>query len=231
MKKYLFILCCAVLFFSCNGITGYKSPHEKRNLTVINTTGRNIDIIVKARYNSVEYFNGTLNAGQSTPLNNVPLCMLIPKQGYDWRVEKTDDHSDNPVWRIRSVTDDEKLKVPVYNTNLDGTIILKYKVKAPGTVFETSAYIDKGKARLIKLYDTDYEFFLENAERYWKKKDNGDYDKTATYWAIKHNSVDNPPEWSADPKNPADKDKVPAFFTINYDKAAQKITITQVPTE
>jgi len=195
MKKISFVLCCAVLFFSCNGTTGYKSPHEKRNLTVINTTGRNIDIIVKARYNSVEYFNGTLNAGQSTPLNNVPLCMLIPEQGYDWRVEKTDDHSDNPVWRIRSVTDDEKLKVTVWNANITGGITLKYKVKAPGTLFETSPAISHGHGVLIKLYDTDYEFEL-----------------------------DNPP---ALPSPPAPKQK----YDISYNKAAQKITITQVPTE
>ena len=229
MKKTMFLF-FVFAFISCSQ-TSYKSPHEKRNLTVENAIGRNIDIIIKARYNSVEYFNGTLNAGAKTQLNNVPLCMLIPEQGYDWRVDKTDDHSDNPVWRIRSVTDDEKLKVAVYNTNLDGVIKLKYKVKAPGAVFETSDAIDKGKALYIKLYDTDYDFSVDGAKLYWKKNPDGTYNKAKKYWAIQRNAADNPPEWSATPTDSDYKDKVPAFFTITYEKAAKQITLTEDPRE
>ena len=102
---------------------------------------------------------------------------MIPEQGYDWRVEKTDDHSDSPVWRIRSVTDDEKLKVTVWNANITSGITLKYKVKAPGTAFETSDAIDKGKALYIKLYDTDYDFSIDGAKLYWKKNPDGTYNK------------------------------------------------------
>lgn len=108
MKKYIFILSFVFILFSCKGAGGHINPHEKRTLTVTNATGAAIDITVKARYNSIEYFKGTLVDGKSLILKDVPLCTPVPEQSYEWRISKLNEDDDNPVWYIRPVTDDEK---------------------------------------------------------------------------------------------------------------------------
>ena len=227
-------------FLSCSQ-NSYKSPHEKRNLTVKNTTAYEVNIEIKARYNSAVYFNGKINAGQTLPLNGVPLCMATPDSDYDWRITKINDHSDTPVWHICDLTDDEKIKVTVlnyltYKTNTD----VNHKIKLIGKIENTtdrhkfSKEIDSVLFATptnppvqtgVFLYDKGYDFALEGAELYYKKKADGSYDETQLYTAFKRNSADTPPRWAADPNDPLQADKIPIFFTINYDKGTKTISI------
>ena len=212
MKKFIFIFCFILILFSCKG-TGYKNPHEKRNLTIRNNTANNIDIIVKARYNSVEYFNDTLTGGNAVTLTGVPLCTMIPEQSYEWRVSKTDENGDNPVWFIRNVTDDEKIKVTVYNNLAPKKPKLICKIKDTGDKYKTEAdFTTVSSPCILYLYDAEYDFSLKDAKLYYKKKADGNYDKSKTYFGL---GTDAGPEWTTEP----------VFFTIVYDTAAKTISI------
>lgn len=77
-------------------------------------------------------------------------------------------------------------------------------------------------------YDNVYSFRLSDEKMYYKKNSDGTFDISRKYPALQRNSADNPPEWAANPNNPADKDKVPLFFTINYNKDKKMIVIDGV---
>lgn len=240
MKK-LFFLFFIFAFCACSQAS-YKSPHEKRDLTVKNTTAYEVNIEIKARYNSVVYFNGKINAGQTLSLKGVPLCMATPDSDYDWRITKINDHSDTPVWHIRDLTDDEKIKFTIlnyltYKADTDANRKIKLTGKIRGTVdrHKFSKEIDSVlfatpanppvQAEVL-LYNKGYDLALEGVELYYKKKADGiSYDETKLYPAFKRNDADVPPHWAADPNNPADVDKVPLFFTIDCDTTAKTISI------
>lgn len=236
MKKLFFLFALILYIVSCKGASqSIINPLATRTVEVENTTALPINIHVYTVHNSELSFSGVINSGEKKAFSNVSECNIEPNSAYNWKLERSYDKNGYQRFKFRNLTateeENEKLKVTVWNNNIDSDIKLKYKVKAPGAAFETSTYIDKGKSRFIKLYDTDYEFSLENAKLYWKKNIDGTYDKTAKYWAIQRNTTDSPPEWAASPTDPTDKDKVPVFFTITYNKAAKEIIITESPKE
>ena len=235
MKKYLSLLFTLFVIASCSQ-TSYKSPHEKRKLEVKNTLGTPVTLTIKARYNSVVYFNGTISAGGTKVFPGVPLCMAIPEEGYDWKIDGLKDNIDPTIWKIRNLTEDEKIKVTVKN-ELGKDVKLKYKVKNDGK-YPGELNLNN-IPRIITLYDTDYIFELENQKKYKiKVKKNGVWEYAVdasgqyiTAFAIQTNPSDVPPDWDADPSNPADADKIPLFFTIDYDKTAKTISIKPLPIE
>ena len=235
MKKYLSVLFALFIIASCSQ-TSYKSPHEKRKLEVTNTLVTPVTLIIKARYNSVVYFNETIPIGGTKVFPSVPLCTADPEKGYDWKIDGLKDNIDPTTWTIRNLTDDEKIKVTVKN-GLSKGVKLKYKVKNDGK-YPGELNLNN-IPRIITLYDTDYIFELENQKKYKiKVKKNGVWqyavDASGQYitaFAIQTNPSDVPPEWAADPSNPADTDKIPLFFTIDYDKAAKMISIKSLPIE
>ena len=237
MKKYLSILFALFIIASCSQ-TSYKSPHEKRDLKVTNISSHDVTITIKARYNSVVYQPNAVipHAGTPLELKDVPLCTAIPEKGYDWKIDGLKDNIDPTTWTIRDLTDDEKIKVTVKN-GLSKDVKLKYKVKSDGK-YPGELNLNN-TPKVITLYDTDYMFELENQKKYKiKVKKNGVWEYAVdasgqyiTAFAIQTNLSDVPPDWDADPSNPADADKIPLFFTIDYDKTAKTISIKPLPIE
>ena len=237
MKKYLSVLFVLFIIASCSQ-TSYKSPHEKRTLTVKNDSGNPVTLTIKARYNTTVYHQNIVipNAGTPLELKGVPLCTAVPENGYDWKIDGLEDNIDPTTWTIRNLTEDEKIKVTVKN-GLSKDVKLKYKVKNDGK-YPGELNLNN-IPRIITLYDTDYIFELENQKKYKiKVKKNGVWqypvDASGQYitaFAIQTNPSDVPPDWAADPSNPADADKIPLFFTIDYDKTAKTISIKPLPIE
>ena len=93
MKKYLSLLFTLFVIASCSQ-TSYKSPHEKRKLEVKNTLGTPVTLTIKARYNSIVYFNGTISAGETKVFPSVPLCTADPKETDNWKIEGLKDNID-----------------------------------------------------------------------------------------------------------------------------------------
>lgn len=99
MKKYLSVLFTLFIIASCSQ-TSYKSPHEKRDLKVTNISSHDVTITIKARYNSVVYFNGTISAGETKVFPSVPLCTADPKETDDWKIDGLENNIDPTVWTI-----------------------------------------------------------------------------------------------------------------------------------
>ena len=99
MKKYLSVLFVLFIIASCSQ-TSYKSPHGKRKLEVKNTLGTPVTLTIKARYNSVVYFNGTISAGETKVFPSVPLCTADPKETDNWKIEGLKDNIDPTLWKI-----------------------------------------------------------------------------------------------------------------------------------
>lgn len=99
MKKYLSLLFTLFVIASCSQ-TSYKSPHEKRKLEVKNTLGTPVTLTIKAQYNSVVYFNGTISAGETKVFPSVPLCTADPKETDNWKIEGLKDNIDPTLWKI-----------------------------------------------------------------------------------------------------------------------------------
>ena len=99
MKKYLSVLFALFIIASCSQ-TSYKSPHEKRKLEVKNTLGIPVTLTIKARYNSVVYFNETISAGETKVFPSVPLCTADPKETDNWKIEGLKDNIDPTLWKI-----------------------------------------------------------------------------------------------------------------------------------
>lgn len=238
MKKYLSVLFALFIIASCSQ-TSYKSPHEKRDLKVVNISSHDVTITIRALYNSVVYQPNAVIShapGTALELKGVPFCTAVPKNGYDWKIDGLEDNIDPTTWTIRNLTEDEKIKVTVKN-GLSKDVKLKYRVKNDGK-YPGELNLNN-IPRIITLYDTDYIFELENQKKYKiKVKKNGVWEYAAdasgqyiTAFAIQTNPSDVPPDWAADPSNPADADKIPLFFTIDYDKAAKTISIKPLPIE
>ena len=99
MKKYLSILFALFIIASCSQ-TSYKSPHEKRKLTVQNDLTIPVTLTIKARYNSVVYFNETIPIGGTKVFPAVPLCTADPEETDNWKIEGLKDNIDPTLWKI-----------------------------------------------------------------------------------------------------------------------------------
>jgi len=253
MKKYLSVLFVLFIIASCSQ-TSYKSPHEKRTLTVKNTTDYNIpEITIESRYNSKIHYKGILRSRDEIKLQNVPLCTTKVPAGYEWTLNKINDHSDTPVWVISAFKYKDEtpmIEVSIFN-------YLSKKVTLQGTsktVIKTIKNIGNHSIEVanigalaqtipptsptpqsLSLYDVEYNFSIKDAKLYYKKiRSSGSWvyePEQNLYMAIQTNPNDTPPNWAADPSNPADADKIPLFFTIDYDKAAKTISIKPLPIE
>lgn len=173
MKKlfFIFIVCLCVL--SCKGgISDALNPLAPRTVEVENTTSLPINIKVYTVHNSGLSFSGIINPGDKKVFSGVSECNIEPVFAYNWKLERSYDKSGYQRFKFRDLTADEKkeemLDVTVWNTNIDDDDInlkyvkLKYRVKASGTAFETTPAIKKGLGVLITLYNTDYEFELDD---------------------------------------------------------------------
>lgn len=231
---FMFAGLCALLTVAC-GQLGYKNPHEKRTLTVTNSLTVPINgVVIKSRYNSDVHFNGTLEAVKTLTLKDVPLCITNLDSAYDLKIDKANELGDNPYWTIRKLKDSEKIKIAVYN-HLVADVKLTYKLQNTQNVYipgSSNGDIELPKQTdsvpsFLSLYDSAYDFHLNNEQKYYTKKNDGSFDMSKKYFALKRNAADVPPEWSADPANPADKDKIPIFFVIEYNKNMQRIDIRE----
>lgn len=166
MKKLFFLLVLCVCILSCKDTTGTLNPLALRTVVVENTTSTPINFHVYTVHNSSFSYTGIINSGEKKAFPNVPECNIEPAFAYNWKLERSYDKSGYQGFKFRNLTTDEKekemLKVTVWNSNIDSVVKLKYRVKASGTAFETTANIKKGLGVLITLYNTDYEFELDN---------------------------------------------------------------------
>ena len=249
MKKYLSILFALFIIASCSQ-TSYKSPHENRTLTVKNTTDYDIpEIIIKSRYNSKIHYKGILRSRDEIKFQNVPLCTTEVPAGYEWTLNKINDHSDTPEWIISEFKYKDEtatIEVSVFNylskevtwQGTSKTVIKTIKnignhsieVANIGALAQTIPPTSPTPQSLT-LYDVDYDFTLEGAVSYYKKNADGNFDETKLYPAFKRNDADTPPRWAANPNTPTDADKIPLFFTIDYDKVAKTISIKPLSIE
>ena len=187
MKKYLSILFALFIIASCSQ-TIYKSPHEKRKLEVENTLGTPVTLTIKARYNSVVYFNGTISASETKVFPSVPLCTAIPEKGYDWKIDGLKDNIDPTTWTIRDLTEDEKIKVTVYNT-VAKKIELTYPTKdgkhTASCTIEAKPSDKDAATEIIYLYDTEYNFTAKEVDPPATPHNNIAYDKVNKIITIK----------------------------------------------
>jgi len=175
MKKLFFLLVLCVCILSCKDTTGTLNPLALRTVVVENTTSTPINFHVYTVHNSSFSYTGIINSGEKKAFPNVPECNITPSGAYNWKLERSHDKSGYQTFKFRDLTINEKINVTedviVWNTNLSASIKLKYKIKAPGTVFETTNPISTAQAVYIKLYKddyiksygVDYEFELDDA--------------------------------------------------------------------
>lgn len=189
MKKYLSLLFTLFVIASCSQ-TSYKSPHEKRKLTVKNTSGHDVTLTIKARYNSVVYQPNAVipHAGTPLELKGVPLCTAIPEKGYDWKIDGLKDNIDPTTWTIRDLTNDEKIKVTVYNT-VAKKIELTYPTKdgkhTASCTIEAKPSDKDAATEIIYLYDTEYNFTAKEVDPPATPHNNIAYDKVNKIITIK----------------------------------------------
>ena len=245
MKRILFLVCLTLC--ACS-MASYKSPHEKRTLTVKNTTDYDIpEIIIKSRYNSKIHYKGILRSRDEIKLPNVPLCTTEVPAGYEWTLNKINDHSNTPEWIISEFKYKDEtpmIEVSVFNylskeVTLQGTS--KTVIKTIKNIGNHSIEVANIGAlaqtipptsptpQSLSLYDVEYNFSIKDAKLYYKKiQSSGSWvyePEQNLYMAIQTNPNDTPPNWDADPSNSADADKIPLFFTISYDASAKRIII------
>lgn len=187
MKKYLSILFALFIIASCSQ-TSYKSPHEKRKLTVKNDLTIPVTLTIKARYNSVVYFNETIPIGGTKDFPAVPLCTAIPEKGYDWKIDGLKNNIDPTTWTIRDLTNDEKIKVTVYNT-VAKKIELTYPTKdgkhTASCTIEAKPSDKDAATEIIYLYDTEYNFTAKEVDPPATPHNNIAYDKVNKIITIK----------------------------------------------
>lgn len=173
MKKAFFVSIVCLCVLSCKGgISDTLNPLAPRTVEVENTTSLPINIKVYTVHNSGLSFSGIINPGDKKVFSGISECNIEPATAYNWKLERSYDKSGYQRFKFRDLTAAEKekemLDVTVWNTNIDDDDVnskyvkLKYRVKASGTAFETTSAIKKGKGVLITLYNTDYEFELDN---------------------------------------------------------------------
>ena len=187
MKKYLSVLFALFIIASCSQ-TSYKSPHEKRKLEVVNNSGNPVTIKIKARYNSVVYFNETIPIGGTKVFPGVPLCTADPEKGYDWKIDGLEDNIDPTTWTIRNLTEDEKIKVTVYNT-VAKKIELTYTTKdgkyTDSCTIEAKPSDKDAATGTIYLYDTEYNFTAKEVDSPTTPHNNIAYDNVNKIITIK----------------------------------------------
>ncbi|MGI5173480.1 hypothetical protein H0R92_07740 [Treponema sp. OMZ 840] len=232
MKKilFLFVICvCLFCLFSCEQGTGILNPHMKRTVIVKNETPNAVHVHVYEVLNTSTWFNGSIDGGNERTFLNVSECNVSPPSSYDWKLVRETDASGNQIFRIKNLEDNEKIQVTVYN-ELSEKVTLKYAVKADGKYPEEKELDPPGTPRIIRLYNTDYEFELKEQKLFYKKIKNGSEwtnvlinGEPLTLPALPQNSSDSnsPPEWDTN----VTPDKMPLFFTIEYDKAKKTIHI------
>ena len=167
MKKLFFIFIASLCVLSCKGgISDALNPLAQRTVEVENTTSLSINIKVYTVHNSGLSFSGVINSGDKKVFSGVSECNIEPAAAYNWKLERSYDKSGYQRFKFRDLTAAEKekemLKVTVWNDNIDPNVTLKYKVKASGAAFETTPAIQERQGVLIKLYNIDYEFELDN---------------------------------------------------------------------
>lgn len=189
MKKYLSVLFALFIIASCSQ-TSYKSPHGKRDLKVTNISSHDVTITIKARYNSVVYQPNAVipHAGTPLELKGVPLCTAIPEKGYDWKLDGLKDNIDPTTWTIRDLTNDEKIKVTVYNT-VAKKIELTYPTKdgkhTASCTIEAKPSDKDAATEIIYLYDTEYNFTAKEVDSPATQHNNIAYDKVNKTITIK----------------------------------------------
>lgn len=187
MKKYLSVLFALFIIASCSQ-TSYKSPHEKRKLEVTNTLVTPVTLTIKARYNSVVYFNETIPIGGTKVFPSVPLCTADPEKGYDWKIDGLKDNIDPTTWTIRYLTNDEKIKVTVYNT-VAKKIELTYTTKdgkyTDSCTIEAKPSDKDAATGTIYLYDTEYNFTAKEVDSPTTPHNNIAYDNVNKIITIK----------------------------------------------
>ena len=188
MKKYLSVLFALFIIASCSQ-TSYKSPHEKRDLTVKNTSGHDVTLTIRARYNlRVYYTNLLLHNNDEVDLKGVPLCTAIPEKGYDWKIDGLKDNIDPTTWTIRNLTNDEKIKVTVYNT-VAKKIELTYTTKdgkyTDSCTIEAKPSDKDAATGTIYLYDTEYNFTAKEVDSPTTPHNNIAYDNVNKIITIK----------------------------------------------
>ena len=189
MKKYLSVLFALFIIASCSQ-TSYKSPHGKRDLKVVNISSHDVTITIKARYNSIVYQPNAVipHAGTPLELKGVPLCTAIPEKGYDWKIDGLKDNIDPTTWTIRDLTDEEKIKVTVYNT-VAKKIELTYPTKdgkhTASCTIEAKPSDKDAATEIIYLYDTEYNFTAKEVDPPATPHNNIAYDKVKKIITIK----------------------------------------------
>ena len=190
MKKYLSVLFALFIIASCSQ-TSYKSPHEKRDLKVVNISSHDVTITIRALYNSVVYQPNAVIShapGTALELKGVPFCTAVPKNGYDWKIDGLKDNIDPTTWTIRNLTDDEKIKVTVYNT-VAKKIELTYTTKdgkyTDSCTIEAKPSDKDAATGTIYLYDTEYNFTAKEVDSPTTPHNNIAYDNVNKIITIK----------------------------------------------
>lgn len=97
-------------------------------------------------------------------------------------------------------------------------VTLVCKIKGTGDKYITEVNFNTAPSPCIAyLHDAEYDFSLEGAKLYYKKKADGSYDESQTYFGLNDGGAG--PKWN-------DESQSPVFFTIVYDTAAKTIAIT-----
>ena len=233
ISKVLFLCCISSFFIAC-GFKEDDAKYTSRTVILRNATEHPVYFKITHAYASDEvFFDANIAAHATVTIpkeRNAGLCRFRrdrnPDRDYFWRL--TEERNDDSVFfTARQIPDIDKKIIPVFNDLSDNiTIICKTR---DGLFTETPRQIEKKAWGNVYLYESDYgkvySFHLKDEAMYYKKNADGTFDRTRQYLAVKRNSADNPPEWMADPNNPADADKVPLFFTISYDASAKRIII------
>lgn len=167
MKKAFFVSIVCLCVLSCKGgVSDTLNPLAPRTVEVENTTNLPINIKVYTVHNSGLSFSGIINPGDKKVFSGVSECNIEPASAYNWKLERSYDKSGYQRFKFRDLTAAEKekemLKVTVWNDNIAPDVKFKYKEKVSGAAFETTPAIQERQGVLIKLYNIDYEFELDN---------------------------------------------------------------------
>ena len=117
-------------------------------------------VVIKSRYNSDVHFNGTLEAGKTLTLKDVPLCITNLDSAYDLKIDKANELGDNPYWTIRELKDSEKIKngygIEVYDISYAEEAGIKsatFAVRIPYAYGTLS--VEQGTHRLVRISPFD----------------------------------------------------------------------------